>query len=547
MRVQRSTVLGIVSCLIGIGLLTTTIVLCRIVPLTRGFHAAAATIDVNVTVDTSHRYQVLDGFGQAEPSVLATSGKNQLSDSLRIRATGKAFHEVGINMGIIGSLLESPGEYDQRRNDNDNPFDINWNGFNPKYLEAAKRYLLDLAKPYGFDNYFLGAEAPNVRWASPWLADIRQRDYNRFLDEAAEQVLANLTWWKNTYGEELPYYQLGNEQLSGNHASMSPDGNFGSVNPVQQMVDITKRAGARIRAAGFANTRFIVGSEETEEISLLVATAILSDAEARTYVAVIGYHGYPYNTGYSSASFILHTSGAGRPDHSRILVRNQLRDLGRKYNVKVWMTENSHCGKAPLSYDDFRARTIQIHDEFLYADASAYFAEFSIWDLTSQRGHFGNDHLYDSDDEGNVVLINNDTGAVDITGIGYAIGHYARWIKPGSIRVDAISSDPLVQITAFHIENRKQIVLVLTNNADEQKRINISFDGLSLSGDLTGEQSTPEHYWQALRAFPPSSTTNLSITVPKTSVTTITGPLGAVYHRDPRPNGSSGRSSGSRP
>jgi hypothetical protein len=197
-------------------------------------------------------------------------------------------------------------------------------------------------------------------------------------------------------------------------------GDYGPVDPVQQMVDITKRAGARLREAGFRKTRFMVGTEETEEVSLRVARAILSDPGARPYVGAIGYHSYPYGEGYSSASFILSTSGAGKPDAGRVAVRDQLRDLGNEYHVNVWMTENSHGGP-PLSYNTFRACVVQIHDEFLYADASAYFGEEAMWDLTSQRLHFKNGDLY-GDSEGNIVLINDDTGAVDITGIGYAIG-----------------------------------------------------------------------------------------------------------------------------
>ena len=82
-------------------------------------------------------------------------------------------------------------------------------------------------------------------------------------------MLANVAYWKNTYGEELPYYQLGNEQLSGNRCMIDPvRGGYGPVDPVQQMVDIAKRAGARLRQDGFRKTRFMVGTEETEYVSL---------------------------------------------------------------------------------------------------------------------------------------------------------------------------------------------------------------------------------------------------------------------------------------
>lgn len=113
-------------------------------------------------------------------------------------AVEKAYGEVGINMGILGALLESPGDYTLRANYNSDAFNINWAGFNPTSLSAAKTYVVDLARPYGFNNYYLGAEAPTVRWASPWLNAIRDSNYGDFLDEAAEQIVVNMTYWQKT-------------------------------------------------------------------------------------------------------------------------------------------------------------------------------------------------------------------------------------------------------------------------------------------------------------------------------------------------------------
>ena len=481
--------------------------------------------DVGVVVDGAIRHQTIDGFGQAEPGVLVHPVPESLGDKQRAAGVDKAYRQVGINLGIIGSLLESRGGRNHLQNDNADPFTINWSGFDPENLTLAKKYVVDLAKPYGFTNYYLGAEAPNIRWASPWLADIRKRNYNTYLDEVAEQVLANVAYWKNTYGEELPYYQLGNEQLSGNRCMIDPvKGGYGPVDPVQQMVDITKRAGARLRHAGFRRTRFIVGTEETEYVSLRVAAAILSDPAARPYVGAIGYHSYPYGQGYSSAAFILRTSGAGTPDAARVGVRHGLRDLGKKYGVDVWMTENSNGGP-PLAYGTFRARAIQIHDEMLYADASAYFGEWAMWDLTSQRLRRKNSDLKGDDAEGNVVLINEDTGAVNITGIGYAIGHYARWVKPGAVRIEAESNNPRVQVSAFRDDKRGTVALVLINNAATSERLAVSLTGLGLAGRLTGEQSTASGYWKPIGGFVPSSATAFTITLPQTSVTSVGGKL----------------------
>jgi hypothetical protein len=482
------------------------------------------TADVTVTVDNSIEYQRLDGFGEAAPSTLAHPGvPGALTRKLRAVGVETAFRKVGINMGSMGTLLESPGGFERRRNDDGDPFRINWKGFDASGLDAGRRNLVDLAGPFGFTNYYLGAEAPNVRWGSPWLAALRNQDYNRFLDETAEQVLASVTYWKNTYGEELPYYQFGNEEITGNHALGGPDGSYGSVNPVQQMVDLVKRAGSRLQAAGFAKTHFIVGNEETEEASYELASAILADGVARQYVAVIGYHTYPYDTGYSSTRFILSTSGTGAPDATRIRIRNRIRDLAQRYKMKVWQTENSNAGD-PLSYENFRARAIHIHDEFLYANASAYFCMYGMWDLTSQRLHFGNGNNFYKG-EGNAVLINNSTGKVDITGIGYAIGHYARWIKPGAIRVEAKSGNPLVQVTAFRDSSAARVILVLVNNSMKSVSVTVNIGGAKIDGSLTAEQSTRARYWSSLPVTSPEGSDRFRVTLPETSVTSIAANL----------------------
>ena len=75
---------------------------------------------------------------------------------------------------------------------------------------------------------------------------------------------------------------LFNEPLTGNKELKSSD--------VQDVVDIVKRAGARLRAEGFSDILFVIPNEETVDATLRVAAAVLSDPEARQYVGAIGYH-----------------------------------------------------------------------------------------------------------------------------------------------------------------------------------------------------------------------------------------------------------------
>ena len=199
--------------------------------------------------------------------------------------------------------------------------------------------------------------------------------------------------------------------------------------------------------------------------------------------------------------------------------------MSQQYNLPVWMTEVSHGEVDPTSYDDFRGRAIHIHDELVYANASAYFGMNNMWDTISQEAHFGNQSLFDNSSEGTIVLIDNNLQKVYITGMGYAIGQYARWVKPGAVRVEALTGDPLLQVTSFKSPDSDQLILVLINNNPAPKDIQVEVEAATLSGSVSGEQSTASQYWAPLQEFPISSPTGFDITLPPESVTTFVIPL----------------------
>jgi hypothetical protein len=264
-----------------------------------------------------------------------------------------------------------------------------------------------------------------------------------------------------------------------------------------------------------------VPGEETEEKSLATATAILSDPVACQYVGAIAYHTYPYGSVYSSVRNILATSGAGRPDASRIAIRASLRSLAARYELPLWMTEVSHGDVDCRSMDDVRGRAVHIHDEFAYADASAYFGMNNMWDMIAQQGHFGNKNLYDS--EGTIVLIDNDSAKVLITGIGYAIGHYARRAGRDYYRAESSSTDSLVLATAFVNMWARTFSLVLINNAAEERRVTVQLAPMELSGSISGEASYAEERWKLIAPFAPASTTSFIATLPPRSVVSYGG------------------------
>jgi O-glycosyl hydrolase len=474
---------------------------------------------VDVVIDNANQYQTLAGFGATNLALWYPGAVGDtLGSDLRASAIEAAYGRVKLTTGQISAgLLESPGDYNQRSNDNDDPLVFNRNGFQTGAVDAAKRLLLDQAAPYGFDDYYL-AQSVNVRWSMPWLRELRDSDYPRYLAEIAENVAAGALYWRDTYGIVRPYLMLFNEPLSGNREL---DG--GSD---RELADIVKAAGARLRQEGFGDTKFVIPNEETVDDTLRELQVVLDDPDARQYIGAIGYHAYPYGSTYADIPTLLRTSGAGRPDRQAIDSRNALRDLGARYGIPVWMTEVSHGNVDPRSFDSLRGRAIHIHDELVYANASMYLAMLNMWDTTSQREHHGDSNLFDGDNEGHVVLIDNARREVVITGMGYAIGHYARWLQRGAVRIAADSSDSLLQVVAFRDDQQKRLIIILINNATEARDVHIRLSGITPSGAFGGEQSTRTAYWEPLPSLTPESASSLRLLLPGLSVTTAAGPIG---------------------
>lgn len=479
--------------------------------------ARAQAAPVAVRIDAAARHQIIDGFG-ATTMPLVYGDVDPLPPALRKQAIEALYRDIGVRTGNIEqAVLESPGDYAARRNDNDDPFVIDPKGFQSGGLVRTRDKLLTDAFRLGFDGYL--SQKINLRWASPWLAPIRAADRRRYLDEAAEQVLAGARAWRDVTGREPRLLHLFNEPTTGNGELQSGDAG--------EIVDLVIACGDRLKANGFPDTRFVVPNEETERRSLEVIRAITASPAARAYVGALGYHPYPYGSMYASVPNILRTSGDGKPDPASAAVRAQLRDVARSAGLPLWMTEVSHGGLDPRTFDALRGRVIHIHDELTMADASAYFGMNSMWDTWSQTEHYkGRDDqgLYSEADT--LVLIDLDLNKVVITGMGYAIGHWARFLPPGSVRVEATSADPLVQVTAFVDEPGRRLVVVAINNAHEPRPIDVAAGGAMLAGALGGIRSTEEERWAPLAPVSPRPAAaggGFTDVLPGRSVTTYAG------------------------
>jgi len=484
---------------------TLTIAICLLMILPVPPLAAEGEL-ARLSVDPNARHQKINGFGATIRSLVYGSN-DYLSPEERNRVIEVVFKDVGLSMGN----LHIPN-LEREHNDDGDPQHLNRAGFDLQESRAMKERVVDRAMAFGPQIFYLAASIDLRNML--WLKELRHRNYEKYLEECAEHVLAAVKLWKDELGFTSTYVLPFNEPLTGNRELAG-----GSA---REVIDIIKRAGARLRREGFGQVRFVIAGEETPGASLKLASAILDDPEARPLVGAIAYHAYPYGSAYASVPNILRSSGAGHPVPEEIAIRAKLRDLAREQNLPLWMTEISHSEVGGLSFNAVLGRAIHIHDELVYADAGAYFGMHAMWDSWSHREHFQNrnwDLLAEGD---TIVLIDKEASKVHITGMGYAIGHYARWLGQNAYRVEAASSDALVQVTAFKDEPGSRLILVIINNHSTVTPVGISISHGKITGTISGEESTAGALWKPLaatrvvgssfeRLLPPKSLNTLAV------------------------------------
>ena len=461
------------------------------------------TPNVKITVDAGIKHQIMEGFGATVLTskrglafqILQEPDSDNISPELRAK-TYKAIGDVGLTMGNLQmTLLQlNQGKFDYSE------IDFMWN----KVVKPLQTF--------GFDNY---SPAFTIDFRGmTWLAPLRTANYDAYLDACANHVLQGVKRWTQVSGKQPKTLMLFNEPLSGNTELKG-----GSI---KEIVDIIRRSGSVLRANNLS-AKFLIPNEGTEDVSLQIAEAVLSDKDARQFVAAIGYHPYPYESVYVDGAKVLTTSGNGNPVADRINIRTQLKNLAKQYNVPLWMTEVSNSTLQRDSIDQLRARAIHIHDELIYADASAYFGMLAFYDRKTHAEHFiGRETAVGGNFDNNehqVVAPDQRTNQAIITGVGYAIGHYARFVKKDAVRIEASSSDKLVQVTAF--QNGAKYSFVVLNNSTEAKKITLEIKNATLPQVILGETSFGNQRWATVKNLTAKTSKSFSVILEPNSVTSI--------------------------
>jgi len=456
-------------------------------------------------VDGTRRYQIFQGFGASLDFLDEEGWYNRHDPTQPVKTTASLeqrqeiarmlYQELGIARTRSVLVQFEP------QNDNADPFTFNPDRFDWTLADPEAAFFR-FGQPYGLQTPWLSFGMDNTAYAA-WL---RQPGSNcalnpAMIDEDVEWILAGILRFRDD-GVTIPYAAINNE----------PDLCQPSYKiEITDMVTIIKRLGARLRAEGL-QTQIVVSDGWLPENALLYMQAALSDPDARQYVGALAYHSYD---AYSDINVLAKLADTGESPHAAVEVRTKIRELAAQYNLPVWMTEICYCGQTP-PYSDFdliRLRLGHLYDELTISNIGAYDGMNTVFiDRPGIPDQFI--HIYFQPD-----------GALsryEISTYGYVIGQFSRFITAGSVRLDAVSSDPRVRVVAFERPDGR-LTMVALNNNPFAVQLNLTMSGLGNTPSALSMLSSREGaLWQSGSDVQVDGGTGL-VVLPPFSVTSLLG------------------------
>jgi O-glycosyl hydrolase len=415
---------------------------------------AAATI----TLDPSHRFQTIQGFGTSlalfdDPHVTETFDQS----TRRAAAIPTAGDQAKIldllyrDLRLTRVRVNPDGI--EAANDNADPnvadlskFDFDWKR-GDGYVAALGQLV-----PRGVTTWFASPIT-----IEPWMSETNPAEY-------AEWVLVMLRHWRDA-GREMPYYSLMNEP--GYVRSGYWSGAW--------LRDVAKILGPRIAAEGL-KTKLVVPDDFSASEAYGRLQTILADPDARKYVGAVAYH--------------LYERGA----------EQQVKQLAEQYGIPIWMTEYSTPG-------DWLAWAAIMQQLLVDVDVSA--VDY-LW------GYFGD---WDGSQLIRIRVNGSSYAGYDVNRQYYVMGQYSRYVRPGAVRIASASTEPDVKVAAF--VDGGTLVVVATNLGASDHTVDAALGGgASCPAGFDAVRTSATESWTPLPAVTVDGT-RFSVTLPAKSVTTF--------------------------
>ena len=355
---------------------------------------------VAVDYSDAHRHQTMIGWDASGPNV-------DLSDFLKNQVVDVLVNDLGLNR----MRLQAPSrrDWEDRYNDNNDPFVIDWNSFDsgPTDIKMEEWFLPFKAaveargEPFGCyasPSFYNGSVTGPI---PVWML--------RNPGEYAEWVQAQLYHLKTKYNFVPDYWSICNE--AGNNNDFDPT----------LLGRIVKALGPRMQGMGLS-TKIQFSEGVSSKATYDYMTALQADAEVWKYVGTLTYH--LYGEHWSSPS----------PD-----MRASLCNFALAHNISTGQTEFMDADTGDI-YEDLTIGGVSVWEQFQACAQGKGDVAGSGSYMTA---------CYD--------------GSSFIRGPAFwDFRQFMHYIRPGAVRVDATSTDINLKTVAFVKEGK--ITVVLLNN-----------------------------------------------------------------------------------
>lgn len=428
--------------------------------------AYAATVSIDGAVE----YQTIYGFGGAESWRLPSSDYYD-----------EIFDDLGVSVlrfqmfAYTESTPDLPGDK-SRDNDNGDPAVIDWNGVNVNIIDALGP-LLQAAQSRK-------VKIIGTTWSPPaWMKS------NNLVENGATQAFVTgneaemaefITIWvkglKNRWGVNVDSVTIQNEP------DYNPVSYAGCTYTDTQYENVINALGARFASEGITTTE--IHAPDTMTLYSLENT--YDEMCANGYVDSLASHNYgisgqnlsPDNTIPYWQAAHTYASGCGKD---------------------LWETEYGDIG---YTWPNAFNRPQHIHNALVYGHVSAY----HIYEI------------YKAAAGGDEVIQNDGT----FTKQAYLLKQYYRYVRPGAIRVYAISSDGDILVTAFKNYSDRTFTVVAINRDTLAETVSFNLSNLNPISSLNVYRTSVTENSVDLGSTSVSAN-SFTYTLPSESVTTFTG------------------------
>ena len=417
-----------------------------------------AGVDATVTIDPSHIFQTIEGWGVSvgsfgDPHVLNVPYdavpplEVPLSDQRQILDT--LFRGIGLMRGRMGT---HPRDI-ETVNDNGDPnvTDLTKFDFSGLKNDAFVDIAGDL-RSRGMTRWWL---SPNA--FETWMTEDNALEY-------VEWAMAIMRRWRDK-GLELSYYSIANE----------PAGIAGPAGNAEYLRHVVTLLGRALKAEGFA-TRIVIPDDVNPIEAEARARVILADPEARQYVAALPFHLY------------------GHPLSSI----EALKGLSEQYRIPLWMSEY---------YTHNAMDWVQLVHGLL--------VDYNVSAIDYIAGYLG------YDDGAELISIDHDFNrylGFTVHGQFYWFGNYTKYVRPGAVRIATTSTSLSALTSAFILGGRATIVAI--NSGETPLTVRFDVSKVPDRRGFSAVRSSDNEHLLPLGA-PVLRDGNLIMTLPAASITTL--------------------------